>query len=1140
MKPLFKHLQTMSGEKPFQKDKLSAINSESSRQSVTNKTSKTPATQSFILNNVRSQANSKVIKKTLTAQILHPLKGTIITLLFTVPQIPIQFPQIGGIFSGGKALAQTSNSCPAGTISTPIDWQPTANLQEFLTQTFNVAGIQTTFTFSDNPPPFGTVTDITPNGESRIDPDVYGGLPGPNLRWNIGFPDKNPVPPGQSSTLTITFAQPITLASPLTLLDVDRDGARDNNRIFQDRVTVTAANGGSSVGVTGAAVGANTRVTNTANSVLGQGQNENALPSSNDGNIQITPSGAVTQIRILYEPGTEYGTPGQDQTIGLARINICAPTTQLGTIGDTVYNDLNANNIQDANEPGINAVPVTLTGAGPDGQFGTNDDTTQTATTDSNGRYIFNNLPLGQYRVAVNNAPSGFSPTQTQPNPFNLTSENRSINTADFGFTQQPLGTIGDTVFRDDNGNNTQDSGEPGIRDVTVTLTGAGPDGQFGTPDDITRTTTTDDSGRYRFTNLTPGDYRVNVTTPSGLSPTLTQPNPFNLTLGQTIDTADFGFRPSTQGSIGDTVFRDLDANGTQGANEPGISGVTVTLRRPDGSTITTTTDGNGRYRFPGLPPGNYTVEVTPPNGLLQTTSTTFNVPLESGQNADYADFGFREPRGAIGDTVFRDLNGNGAQDAGEPGISGVTLNLTGAGPDGQFNTPDDIRQTTTTDNATSIVDGPGRYNFTSLPPGEYIVEAVTPPGTTPGDRAFLTTGINPFPVTLQPDQTITNVDFGFNTTGFDNNNPGSIGDTVFDDRNGDGTQQPGEPGISNVSLTLILPGADGQLGTPDDTTRTTTTDNNGIYSFANLPSTNYRVTVSPPNNFTPQPTTGNRQIDVNLQPGQSLNSVDFGFRRPGASIGDFIFNDRNGNGTPDEGEPGIPGATVILRNPQGQEISRTTTDERGNYNFPGLQPGDYIVEVVRPNDLSPTSGTTRNVSITRPNQAIVNADFGFRGARLGAGENLRLVKRITNVFRNGTSINDPRFTTFNPDDGSDDDNAPGWSQSQPVGIPRLDTPLQSGDEVEYTIYFLAEGNQLNNVRFCDAIPQGTSYNDQLAVNPPVSSDQINVLSPLTPLPNDVTNICLDRNNSNGTVIVNLGNVPGGRIGSIRFRVRIN
>ncbi|MFH7026140.1 MAG: SdrD B-like domain-containing protein [Heteroscytonema crispum UTEX LB 1556] len=914
MKFLFNHLQTMSGGKPPQKDKLCSGGSESSGNYVINKTKKIPIPQGFVPANTRSQANTKATKKTVTAQILHPLKSTLFIVLFAVPQIPIQFPRMGGIFSGGKALAQTS--CPAGTISTPIDWQPTTNLQEFLAQTFNVAGIQTTFAFRDNPSPFGTVTDITPNRESVVDPGVYGGLPGPNLRWNIG-PDKAPVPAGHSSTLTITFTEPVTLASPLTLTDVDRDGVRDNERIFQDRVTVTAVNGSSPVGLTGAAVGPNTRVTNRSNSVLAEGQNENALPSSRDGNVQITLSGAVTQIQIVYESGREYGEPGQDQTIGLAKINICAPTTPLGTIGDTVYNDLNANNVQDANEPVINAVPVTLTGAGPDGQFGTADDTTATTTTDTNGRYSFPNLPLGQYTVAVNTPPAGFTPTQTQSNPINLTTQNRNINTADFGFTQQAAGSIGDTVYNDTNANSIQDANEPGISGVTVTLTSAGPDGQLGTRDDTTAIRTTDTNGRYSFPNLPLGQYRVAVNTPpAGFTPTQTQPNPINLTTeNRNINTADFGL---TQQAVG-----------------------------------------------------------------------------------------------SIGDTVYNDLNGNNIQDANEPGISGVIVTLTGAGPDNQFGTSDDTSETRTTDNN-------GRYSFTGLPlDRQYRVSVTSPP-----------TGLTP--------------------------------------------------------------------------------------------------TQTQPNSF--NLTNENRNIDT----------ADLGFRRPGGSIGDFIFNDRNGNGTPDPGESGIPDITVILRNPQGQEITRTTTGERGNYNFPGLQPGDYIVEVVGPNDLSPTGGTTRNVSITQPNQAIVNADFGFRGARLDASENLRLVKRITNVFRNGNSINDPRFTTFNPDDGSDDDNAPGWSQSQPVGIPRLDTPLQSGDEVEYTIYFLAEGNQLDNVRFCDAIPQGTTYNDPLEVNPPVSSDQIRVLSPLTPLPNDVTNICLDTNNSNGTVIVNLGNIPGGTTGFIRFRARIN
>lgn len=71
-------------------------------------------------------------------------------------------------------------------------------------------------------------------------------------------------------------------------------------------------------------------------------------------------------------------------------------------------------------------------------------------------------------------------------------------------------------------------------------------------------------------------------------------------------------------------------------------------------------------------------------------------------------------PLAAIGDLVWLDENQNGIQDAAEPGISGVTVNLyNGAGTQ--------VSSTTTNAN--------GRYLFDNLNPGDYFVEFVPPAG---------------------------------------------------------------------------------------------------------------------------------------------------------------------------------------------------------------------------------------------------------------------------------------------------------------------------------------------------------------------------------------------------------------------------
>jgi hypothetical protein len=80
------------------------------------------------------------------------------------------------------------------------------------------------------------------------------------------------------------------------------------------------------------------------------------------------------------------------------------------------------------------------------------------------------------------------------------------------------------------------------------------------------------------------------------------------LVAGQNDPTWDAGYI-SPKASIGDYVWMDLDHNGQQDANEPGIEGVTVVLYDSVGTAIgTTTTNGVGYYHFGDLDPGTYSV----------------------------------------------------------------------------------------------------------------------------------------------------------------------------------------------------------------------------------------------------------------------------------------------------------------------------------------------------------------------------------------------------------------------------------------------------------------------------------------------------------------------------------------------------
>ncbi|HBB32139.1 MAG TPA: hypothetical protein DDZ80_19920 [Cyanobacteria bacterium UBA8803] len=172
----------------------------------------------------------------------------------------------------------------------------------------------------------------------------------------------------------------------------------------------------------------------------------------------------------------------------------------------------------------------------------------------------------------------------------------------------------------------------------------------------------------------------------------------------------------------------------------------------------------------------------------------------------------------------------------------------------------------------------------------------------------------------------------------------------------------------------------------------------------------------------------------------------------------------------------------------------------------------------------------------------------------------LRLVKRITNITRGGIPLSGLNFSNFVDDPADPNDNAPSWFQSQrlPVGLFQLgeENSLESGDEVEYTIYFLSDGaSGANGIRVCDPIPEGTTFiSDGFAGGQGILLEQQGTSTRLTntsdtdrgtffPPLNPTGTPCPNSNNPNGAVFVNVGNLLNttpGNLGFVRFRVRIN
>ncbi len=114
---------------------------------------------------------------------------------------------------------------------------------------------------------------------------------------------------------------------------------------------------------------------------------------------------------------------------------------------------------------------------------------------------------------------------------------------------------------------------------------------------------------------------------------------------------------------------------------------------------------------------------------------------------------------------------------------------------------------------------------------------------------------------------------------------PAKVGDTIWHDRNANGTQDAGEEGLAGVTLALTKPGADGQCNTADDVAvATATTDANGHYLFDRLYPDNYCIHVTDSSGVTTGMylTTGNEPLGpFTLTEGQEKMDADFGYALP-------------------------------------------------------------------------------------------------------------------------------------------------------------------------------------------------------------------------------------------------------------------
>jgi hypothetical protein len=396
--------------------------------------------------------------------------------------------------------------------------------------------------------------------------------------------------------------------------------------------------------------------------------------------------------------------------------------------------------------------------------------------------------------------------------------------------------------FIDTNGNGVKDIGELPLAGVTVYLD----QNNNGVLDTGERSTVTDASGNYTFTNLVVGlgadsTYRVREVVPMGYTQTAPLPGTYSTGVtGEDATVADFGnasvydptitvtlnsaqvtynlpaFGNFPNFSISGTKYEDKTGNGIT-ADDTGLGGVTIFIDKDGSGTLTagdpqTTTATDGTWSFSNLSYdvlGKKVYEVLP-SGYVQTVGNAgYTLPSVGGQNQtnlNFANFKLFN----ISGTKYEDKTGDGIT-PDDTGLGGVIIFID---KDGSGTLTAGDPQTTTAAN--------GTWSFSNLGSdvlGKTVYE-VLPSGyvQTVGNAGYTLPSVG--------GQNQTNLNFAnfadFSISGFKKEDLSGVGDpntlvdwtagpvTIFIDDNGNASY---DPGID----------------------RSTVTGTNGAWSFSNL-----------------------------------------------------------------------------------------------------------------------------------------------------------------------------------------------------------------------------------------------------------------------------------------------------------------
>ena len=320
--------------------------------------------------------------------------------------------------------------------------------------------------------------------------------------------------------------------------------------------------------------------------------------------------------------------------------------------------------------------------------------------------------------------------------------------------------------------------------------------------------------------------------------------------------------------------------------------------------------------------------------------------------------------KASIGDFVWHDLNGNGLQDSGEPGMNASRVQLY----DESMNF---IKETETVN---------GQYILDDLDPGNYFIRLFVPDmlatRSTDTDNLmnsdffeFIDERMSRL-IELEPGEHFKDVDFGLA-------NRSSIYGMTWIDKNANGAFETGDGFLEDTEVQLY--DSNGEL------LKIAISSREGDYSFDELLPGRYTIVFEADNAFYASPEALDSDIDedefsIDIELGFNENrNVNAGFYRL-SSLSGTSWLDSNMDGVFDSGDTELEDIELLLYDCDDNYISRTSSDSNGAYLFENLVPGEYYLcaETNRSDIYIPKSIECSACMVLNENEAINGNDFIF------------------------------------------------------------------------------------------------------------------------------------------------------------------